>query len=43
MVADGGRGEWTVVYYVRSGDTLLDPEENWVSGEKIRALQAAAW
>ena len=31
------------VYYVRSGDTLLDPEENWVSGEKIRALQTAAW
>ena len=31
------------VYYVRSGDVLLDPEENWANGEKIRELQTAAW
>ena len=31
------------VYYVRTGDTLLKPEENWLSDEKVKAIQAAAW
>ena len=31
------------VYYVRSGDVLLSPEENWTKDAKITALQTATW
>ena len=31
------------VYYVRAGDILLSPEENWVHDRKIKDLQTATW
>jgi phenylpropionate dioxygenase-like ring-hydroxylating dioxygenase large terminal subunit len=31
------------VYYLRAGDVLLSPEENWVHDEKIKNLQTATW